>query len=374
MKSYFCKIIICFCFLFNYSNQAHASKLKDVSYNFDSDKVKAAPDSFHFLRSFVDFFYLVFKKNEGDFNLKRISDFQGWCVGDAHSENFGVLLLENQSPLFTMNDIDDSGPCPVGLDLFRLMVSSRLYDEKIKLDDLKDAYLAGLKKDGFKVPESILQMISKAQKKGIVPSDKKVLENKIIRDSQVKELSDGEFAGIKRALNTYEHVLDPKFQILDALSTSKIGGGSGGLLRYEVLIKNGNSNLHLEFKEMVQPSVYPVSENIPSAGQRVNNSILFNQGLGASRLYKVVEINGKSFFIRPRFAGNVGVTLEKQSTSDNREIIQYEAYSLGLIHSRSIHDLNRWIDKVDSLKKSEWESDVSDMVDFFKKKYKSLKN
>ncbi|MEI7441426.1 MAG: DUF2252 family protein [bacterium] len=366
--------IIMFCFLVNFLDQANASKLKDVSYSFDSEKITAAPDSFHFLRSFVDFFYLVFKKNQNDFNLKNISDVQGWCVGDAHPENFGVLLLENQSPLFTMNDIDDSGPCPVALDLFRLMVSSRLYDEKIKLDDLKDAYVAGLKKEGFKVPKSILEMISKSQKRGIVPSDKKVSDNKIVRDSQMKELSDSEFAGIKRALNTYDHVLDPNFQILDVLATSKVGGGSGGLSRYEVLLKNGNSNLHLEFKEMVNPSVYPVSENIPSPDQRVKKSILFNQGLGASRLYKVVEMNAKSFFIRPRFAGNVGVTLEKQSTSDNKEIIQYEAFSLGLIHSRSISDLNRWIDKVDSLKKSEWENDVSDMSEFFKKKYKSLKN
>jgi len=39
-------------------------------------------------------------------------------VGDAHPENFGTLLQKDGTSVFTVNDVDDSGPCPLGLICF----------------------------------------------------------------------------------------------------------------------------------------------------------------------------------------------------------------------------------------------------------------
>src|SRR5262245_7976394 len=80
--------------------------LKDVPYHFDQSKLAAAEDSFHFLRSFVDYFYLLVKGNTSAFKVFPSTEHvSGWCVGDAHPENFGVVLLQDGQPLFTMNDM-----------------------------------------------------------------------------------------------------------------------------------------------------------------------------------------------------------------------------------------------------------------------------
>jgi hypothetical protein len=154
--------------------------------------------------------------------------------------------------------------------------------------------------------------------------------------------------------------------------TSKVGGGSGGLLRYEILLNNNNQLLHLEMKEQVVPGIYPVASAVPETRQRIITTLLMAQGLGASQFYKVVDLDGKSFLIRPRFAGNVGLNLDKQSDSENKEIIRYEAYTLGRIHSHSVKNINAWIQQLTPSKNQQWENDVQIMTDYFNWKYKHL--
>ena len=214
---------------------AASSELQDVPYQFDAKKVEASDDSFHFLRAFVDLFYLSFQANQKNLSIvSKLSQTTGWCVGDAHAENFGFLLQENKSPLFTMNDMDDSGPCPVVLDLYRLMVSSKLYDSNTNLNNMLSAYIEGIKNSDYNFPQSIKDMTIKAIKKGMAPSDKKVQNNKIIRDSQMLEINPLVRAQLIQSLNVYKGILNPNFKILDMVATSKVGGGSAGLLRYEV--------------------------------------------------------------------------------------------------------------------------------------------
>src|SRR5438445_327991 len=110
-------------------------------------------------------------------------------------------------------------------------------------------------------------------------------------------------------------------QIIDILATTKVGGGSGGLQRYEVLIQNGASLLHLELKEQRQPAIYPIEMDKPDTAQRIATTLLMDQGSTASVFYRVVQIGSTSMLLRPRFAGDVGVSLAKGSASDNKDII-----------------------------------------------------
>ena len=350
------------------------SSIADVSYEFDKQKIQAAKDSFHFLRSFVDLFYLVYKANESNLpTITKNSQVQGWCVGDAHAENFGILLQQDRKPLFTMNDMDDSGPCPVVLDLFRLMVSSRLYDSNTKLDKLLDAYLIGLQNKKYEMPPTIQDLLKKSFDKGITPSDKKISGNNIIRDDQMHEVSNDDKNQIIKVLKSaYVNILPTGTQIVDIVSTSKIGGGSGGLLRYEVLLNTGNTLLHLELKEEVRPSIYPVAVKAPETTLRIQKTIQFIQGSGASKFYTVVQISGKNMMIRPRFSGNLGISLDKETASDNKEIIRYEAYTLGRIHSNSIKDVHSWIKQISSLKMKDLENEVLSMTDYFDYKFKTI--
>ncbi len=347
-----------------------AQELTDVAYNFDQTKLNAAKDSFHFLRSYVDYFYLLVKANRGSLQAVSSADnVAGWCVGDAHPENFGVLIQNDGSSLFTMNDVDDSGPCPAVLDLYRLMTSSRLYDPTTRLDKLVQAYAAGLQGQAYATPGPVADMINKSQKKGTAPDPKKVSGNRLVRDGNMQEITAGELAQIKTALASL-----PQLKLLDAVSTSKVGGGSGGLLRYEVLLDNAGALLHLEFKEEVTPSIYPVAAGqIPAIPQRISTAILMDQGSGASAFFRVVPMSGKYMLIRPRFDGNVGMSLDKQSAQDNTDIIRYEAYVLGKIHSRSVANAGNWSSQVQNIPGSAWENDVSLMTRQFDLKFSQLK-
>lgn len=352
-----------------------AKGLADVAYNFDKAKLAAAEDSFHFLRSYVDYFYLLVKANRGSLQAVSAADgVQGWCVGDAHPENFGALIRNDGRSLFTMNDVDDSGPCPVVLDLYRLMASSRLYDQNTKLDKLVKAYADGLQGQAYEVPAPVTDMLAKSQKKGTAPDPKKVSGSRLVRGGNMYELNSGELAQLKTALASAGG-LSPRAKLLDAVSTSKIGGGSGGLLRYEVLLDNGGALLHLEFKEEITPSIYPVAAGqIPSTPQRVSTTIRMDQGAGSSAFYSVVTMSGKYMFVRPRFDGNVGMSLAKQNDKDNKDIILYEAYILGRIHARSVGSAGSWARQVQNIPSSAWENDVALMTQQFDQKFSQLKN
>lgn len=361
--------------------------LKDVKYNFDEAKVQAAKNSFHFLRSFVDLFYLSYKENESSLPaISKLSIERGWCVGDAHAENFGAVLLDNETSIFTMNDMDDSGHCPIGLDLYRLLVSTRLYNPQISLTKMVAAYVDGTKNTPYEMPASIQEMMTKSVEKGIKPKKSKVAKHRIVRTKLMIEVTEAERAQILEALNQFRSKLAPDFQVLDLVSTSKIGGGSGGLLRYEVLLNNGGVQLHLEFKEEVKASIYPVASSLPDTKTRIERTLKIDQGPGASRFYGVVEIGGKDMLVRPRFAGNIGVSLAKQSdasadsededssqSSDTTAIILFEAYTLGKIHTHSITNSEEWTAMVKAIQASAWEHDVDLMVEYFQKKYDQIK-
>ena len=119
--------------------------LEAPQYSFDLQKLAESKTSFHFLRSFVDYFYLTIAQNNKTLGVtKHFSQYSGKCVGDAHPENFGFLFQNDGNPLFTMNDIDDFGPCPMAYDIFRLLTASYLVDSKLSAETLLNAYLFGL--------------------------------------------------------------------------------------------------------------------------------------------------------------------------------------------------------------------------------------
>lgn len=356
------------------SSWAHAQStvLKDADYNFDGTKLEAAENSFYFFRSFVDYFYLLIKGNLGVLSTSNtLTSTAGWCVGDAHPENFGILLQENGKALFSMNDFDDAGPCPVGLDLLRLMVGARLHNSDWGLGKIRKAYVAGLRREALKEPAVISDLMKKGLKKGLGPDPKKLNGTSFVRNGAMGEVSPEVLAQIKNALVSMK-VFDAKAKILDVVSTSKVGGGSGGLLRFEVLLSVSEQLLHLEMKEEINPSIYPIATGaIPSIPERIMSAISYNQSQ-PSKYYAVVKILGKDMMVRPRFDGNVGVSLEKQSDGDNQDIVTYEAYVLGLIHSRSVVNASGWAQKIEDINSKDLENDVNRLVEHFNKKFSSL--
>lgn len=349
-------------------------QIQDVDYNFDAEKLSVAKDSFHFLRSFVDYFYLLVNQNKTQLKtIENLMDTSGWCVGDAHAENFGTQISANGDPIFTMNDMDDSGPCPIILDLFRLMVSSQLYDKSVSLNKIVSNYVDGLKGHKHTFSDPVLKMLDKAKKRGTSIDPEKLQDGKLVRGPGTRELNDEEKEQLSQVIIHFGQILDKDARIVDTLATAKIGGGSGGLLRYEVLLSNAGTLLHLELKEEVKPAIYPVAtEPVPPVQQRIFNTLYINQLGTESPFYGVTVVNNKNMLIRPKFAGEIGVNLAKNSISENEDIIDDEAYILGVIHSRRPHNQGHFEDQVDKIDSGKWKDDVNLLVDFYNRKFKTL--
>ena len=349
------------------------STFHDINYNFDQKKVDATVDSFHFLRSFVDYYFNLIAQNDNALHIvKKAGNYTGWCVGDAHAENFGILLQENGSALFTMNDMDDSGPCPVALDLLRLLVSSRLYMPNIDTQAMINSYLNGLNGKSVTFPNSIKSMNADAHNAGIQIEAKKLKGNTLKRKESMNEVDSTVKAQITNLLenqNQTEHL-----KVLDMVSTSKIGGGSGGLLRYEVLITNTKKQLiHLELKELTTPAIAAVATvSIPDQASRMKKALQIDQGSGYSHYYSVFNIQGKIMLLRPKFAGNLGVSLADSSDRENVEIINFESFILGRIHAGSVN-VKEYGSALNEMNADKWEEDISAMTSFFNKKFNQLK-
>lgn len=357
-----------------FTAQATGVNLTSPNYQFDQQKLEVAEDSFNFLRSFVDYFYLSLLANKSNFpTIFSFTDTTSFCMGDAHPENFGVLLLKDRSQIFTANDVDDSAFCPVIMDLFRLNVSSEIYSSDVKIEKMLKAYSSGLQNKKLSIPRALSEMIKKSNKKGFTPNEKKYSGQKLIRDENTREVTQLETQQISAALSSMADSFTANSVVLDILASKKIGGGSGGLLRYEVLINVSGTLLQLEFKEEVRPSLYPVSSSTESIVDRLNHALGFFQGPQLSQYYKVVTVGSKTMLTRPRFAGNIGVELEKNSLDDNLDLIEYEFFTLGRLHRQSIQNPNEWIQKIESMNIKSYAKEVKLMSQFFENKFLSLK-
>lgn len=352
---------------------AKPASLTDINYNFDQNKVNVSADTFHFLRSFVGYYFGLIANNTNSLHIaKKAGSFDGWCVGDAHPENFGIILQKNDQVIFTMNDMDDSGPCPVAYDLLRILVSSRLYMPNISAQDIIKSYSDGLKGKSTLIPDSIKSMAKDALKKGVQIESKDLQGDRFKRKSSMEEVDSSTKGQITSLLQTQYR--NEGLRILDIVATSKVGGGSGGLQRYKILISSTTKQLIvLELKELVTPAIAPVATSlIPDQESRMKTSLKITQGIDFSHYYNVFNVQGKSMLLRPKFSGNLGVTLADSSDKDNTDIINFEAYILGRIHANSVKvkDYSNAIDSMDSKK---WEDDIGAITELFNKKFSSLK-
>ncbi len=354
---------------------ADTRSLKDPQYSFDTTKLAVAKSPLKFMRSYVDYFYLLLMDNKNSFlAVRELQSVQGWCVGDAHPENFGALLLQDGTSIFTMNDLDDGGPCPVGFDYLRLLVSANLAVKDLSIESFRAAYLKGLRGEGLPAPDAVTDLLNKSAKKGKKSSAKKIKDNKIVRDSEMIEVSEQEKQDVASAMTGLGHLLAPRAKLLDVVASRKVGGGSGGLLRYEVLIDKAGEKIHLELKEQVRPAIYPVSVgNIPEVVQRISKGVDYTQGSEASRFYLGLKVAGREMLMRPLFSGNTGLEIDEFSAETARQIVYFEAFTLGQIHARSLSDKLSWVQKIEGLSLNSLVNDVTLLTNHFVEKFKALK-
>ena len=329
-------------------------------------KLEAAKTPFLFFRSFAPLYYRLFSGKLAALpeSLRRVTSQEGWCAGDAHPENFGVLVDDSGAPTFTINDADDSGPCPIAADLLRFLVATRIAAPKLadrdSLAELLDGYFDGTQ-GRLKFSKPVRRMLDEAEGDTRFSDSLEVTEGgkKISRRVSGAELED-----VERALrHAYGEV-----SVAEAHAYVKSGGGSGGLLRYRVRVRQGDENRSIELKTIARPSVFflaPDRDPVKGApeenpARRVMRSLRLFQPSGISRFYAVEEIAGTPMLLRPRYAAIASVELGDLARDDDPDafikVFKDEAAVLGVLHARSTKNDGRAIDALRGIPTRDWDA------------------
>lgn len=313
----------------------------DISPEDFKAKLAGVTNSFFFLRTFVPLYYKLMKDFPApEFEAVGLDKISALCVGDAHPENFGVLLSDAGAPIFTVNDIDDGGPCPAVMDMLRFLVAVHLYDPNQNLSDLVDSYQSSLNGNQVQFSNVVAQMLMDAKGK-LGPSGKIQAGPKIERRKGMDDVEDSERKAIQEVVT---QVYGVNARVLDAVTLKKASGGSGGMLRFRTLValKTGLIQL-IEFKEIQQPGIFPVATApLGDPAVRLTSLIAMEQGDNASKLYSVNFLQGRQMLLRPRRIGNLGVQLDDIKSSDLPNVFSDEISVLGRIHARGVRDLGAY--------------------------------
>lgn len=349
--------------------------LRDVNYTFDSTVLSNVKDSFHLLRTFVDYYYLLAKNNPDGIDVLKTNPQLGFCLGDPHPENFGIVLNDQNAAQFTINDYDDSGPCPLAIDFLRFLVSIDLYDPSIELNPLYASYLQGLLGPSqFEAPDYIKSLAIDSQNLGLEPQKKSVHKKRFTRDAGEEEVNEQERQFIDSTLAGFGNSI-PRFKVLDYLKYVKASGGSHGKMRYRALLETEVGVREVELKEEGSPGTSPFYPS-PAPTELTRIIGAFNLGLGSNRskfYSSTASDDGRFFLVRPRFAGDKAIKLEKLSSAETTEVLKYEAFVLGQLHARSFSnavDLNTYRSK---LTFTNLLSDMTRFSEHFNRKYADLR-
>lgn len=284
------------------------------------------------LRTFVPLYYARVAANACRIEAVRtLWRHSGWCAGDAHLENFGALIgPDAKTAVFTLNDIDDAGPCPLVSDALRFFVSVRLHGDE--LGPLITAYRAGLEGKPHAYSGPVQALLDESVQKGMA-SKKGFPAAK--SEEGGKELSPGELKELDAAVRG---AYPAGSRLLDAYRLDRDSGGSAGMRRFEVQVQwpGRPDPVWIEFKETGSPGISPLKRGeIPAVSARARRTLELERGGKPPVEYQVARVLGMDMLLRPRWRGNVGVDLKQIKEKKLPDVLADEAYALGTMHSRS---------------------------------------
>ena len=244
-------------------------------------------------------------------------------------------------------------------------------------DEKTDAYLRKSRDNVDKFIQSwgtnaiIKSLLKKSKKRGmdVKPRDVMAANKKLVRDSNARELTPLKRTELTAALTQQTK----NMTLVDAFETAKQGGGSSGVRRYELLFEAKSGLLHLELKTQPTPAQAKVATApIPACAPRIQQTLDLEQGRLASPFYQVIEIDHQPMLLRPRYYGNKSAKLKPKAkhTSDNLDLIAYEAFVLGKFHARSVAMPQQWATAV--LAFNAWSGDAAVLARHFVLKYSDL--
>ncbi len=346
------------------------------------EKIRVTRTPFEFYRSFVALFYdeLGATPLTGT-TFAAIANDTGVCIGDAHPENFGVILNDRGESVFTVNDVDDATPGPIFSDFLRLLAGISIYSPSTPLTPLVQTYVDALQ--GRMAPTSTLvaAAIQKSQSKGFSIARKELRsDSELKRDATANELSPAERNALVSALAPIGLTL------VDAYRYKRLKGGSFGTTRIPTLVDSapgstwGGKRLLVEFKSLFPSSVgaFIPPTLIPDARVRVPQALtLFQRPYGVSQIFRVLSMQGVTFLQRPRWSGNVDVELDDwsgiASASAMLALYQNEAAVIGRIHREGARFPTDYITHAVQLSPQDWVTRAQQLAERIQTTYQAVR-
>ena len=244
-------------------------------------------------------------------------------MGDLHPKNFGTIAPLEGDPKVHVNDPDDGGPGPYVADLLRYLVAVNIFalgkpEQAIDYQVVIASYLKGLRAHSHDMSQYTVALLQKAKEE-----DPRDVRGKFVKGKKKKkpQFKMKEFDGIETLSLTSEEMTQvgtelerlhgTNFRITHSLKYQRLKGGSGGLWRYEVLIRNTNGSVSwIEFKELSHrqgsiraswiewEKIQPRESTLRRIRYQVN--VLLGQGEEFLGNYGFATIGEKEFLVRYR--------------------------------------------------------------------------
>ncbi|MEO5347107.1 MAG: DUF2252 domain-containing protein [Magnetococcus sp. YQC-9] len=373
--------------------------------NYVANKLANTSDAFMFFRSFAACFYCVLDHDTtwNSPTFHKIRQFEGWCVGDAHPGNFGVLPLYPTSGdkklVFTANDADDGTHGLPVYDILRLLTGIHYLDVPYNPNDLICAYLSGLSSGKFPNKKSeIKDFLTNCKVDdpanpnnpynllcdvttncftcnndfGKISNSNKLIpkttggspeEDIFIQPTETAAITN--FVANDCFLKEYE--------VRHSLAFMKKTGGSGFLRQFRICLLNPNlansdpfRHVILDIKPQCNSGVdYPnPTHDVKQIVARVNSALRKERGGELCRFNRAVEIPGLgcgAFSLRARWEGQQSINLpERQNaagltvyTMNNPNLLCAEATILGILHRTAMlgnNDVDEYMVAIDSIR------------------------
>ncbi|MBL7715076.1 MAG: DUF2252 family protein [Bdellovibrionales bacterium] len=319
----------------------------------------SSTDELMFFRATAPLYYYLLSHSENELiAFTDVLKHTGVVMGDAHPENFGALVINEQTVIYSANDVDDSATRPYVLDLLRYFSAVRLLRPDADLAPLLDAYVAGI--SATPVSRTLRDsLIYDSQKKGL-KVDKGDVDLTLFKfprnPTEVFDAPKEEsriYCGL--ALHHYSGT-----KCLDVAHVERRSGGSAFVPRTWVLIETPLGIRHVEFKTQYRSSTEAWGRNrILDTESAVRIEAGLNAFLGSARNREMQAIlsDGTSILMRPRYAGNGALKFSKLTPDQQLSLFAEQANTLGQIHVRTLNKkvTKRFLQDLKKVPIADWE-------------------
>ncbi|HVK60780.1 MAG TPA: hypothetical protein VM432_04480 [Bdellovibrionales bacterium] len=294
-----------------------------------------------------DFWSYVARRGSAYYSPKILS-YHGWILGDLHPGNFIYGPL-NGTMSFFVADIKDAGQGPLIADFQRLVTTTYAVNKKKTpisqtVDLMFDAYLKGVRGQELAMPRKMTKIFktdageyAQMQSEYIlkqIEGERFRMKPGMVERVSWEKTEPMRYKKLRASLSKAVTSAYPGAAVLDIASRPRERGGSKELVRYWALIKQKTELSIIEFKEIGAPAV--------AAYQKQTDTVPRYDAIRKiywpldDQSYRVVDVDGKEFWMRPKKTDVFRVPYKLEDEKDVQNLLDiatWEAFDYGKKHA-----------------------------------------